>query len=157
MKMDKKYEKILNEFVERCKEKFKENLISVAVFGSVARGTATKESDIDVLLVVRNAGESMGERLDEMLPIVMDISKAYGKDIYEHILTPDEVKKHPSILLDLTQDSIIVFDKNNFLSNELEKIRNNLRTLHAKRIWLDEERWYWKLKPNIKFGEVISI
>lgn len=156
-KIYKIYEKILNEFVKRCREKFEDNLISIAVFGSVARGTVTKKSDIDVLLVVKNVGKSIGERLDLTLPIVMEISKLHGKDIYEHILTPEEVMKHPSILLDLTQDVKIIFDKENFLSNELGKIRDKLNNLHAERIWLDKKTWYWKLKPGIKLGEVIEI
>ncbi len=155
--MDGVYEKILNEFVKRCREKFKDNLISIAVFGSVARGTVTKKSDIDVLLVVKNADKSIGKRLDITLPIVMEISKLYGKDIYEHILTPDEIKKHPSILLDLTQDAKIILDKDGFLSSELKTIRDKLNNLHAERIWLDKKVWYWKLKPGIKFGEVVEI
>ncbi len=155
--MERRYKEILSEYVRMCKGKFKENLISVAGFGSVTRGTATKESDIDVLLVVKNMRGGMGERLDLTLPIVTEISKLYDEDIYEHILTPDEIKKHPSILLDLTQDGVILFDRNNFLSNELKEIKKKINSLHAERIWLDTKRWYWKLKPGIKFGEVIKI
>lgn len=152
-----KHEKIIEEFIRRCKEKFGEDLISVALFGSYARGTANGKSDIDVLLVVKDLRGSVGERLDKTLDIIMDISGLYGKEIYEHILTPDEVKKHPSILLDLTQDATILFDKENFLWAELKKIGDRLRSLHAERIWLDDKRWYWKLNPNIKIGEVVRI
>lgn len=155
--MKKEYEKSIDEFVKRCKWKFEEDLISIVLFGSYARGTAKKESDIDVLLVVDNIGDSIGERLDKTLDIVMEISKVYGKNVYEHILTPDEVKKHPSILLDLTQDARIVFDKENFFSAEIKKIRDKLENLHAERIWLDRERWYWKLNPNIRAGGVVEI
>ena len=41
--ISKKHEKAINEFVKECKKKFGENLISVVLFGSVARETATRD------------------------------------------------------------------------------------------------------------------
>lgn len=43
---------LLDRLTLLCKEHYKERLISLVVFGSVGRGTAGPDSDIDLLLVV---------------------------------------------------------------------------------------------------------
>jgi len=43
------YSVVLKALVEKLFERFRDDLISVVVFGSVARGEARKESDLDLL------------------------------------------------------------------------------------------------------------
>ena len=56
---------LLNRYVDFLKEVFGDDLISVAVFGSLARGTAKfPGSDVDLLIVVEGMGNlSFGERM----------------------------------------------------------------------------------------------
>jgi len=42
-------------FTEALRERLGERLLAVALFGSVARGEATPDSDIDLLVVVSDA------------------------------------------------------------------------------------------------------
>ncbi|MEM1607075.1 MAG: hypothetical protein QXW33_02880, partial [Candidatus Bathyarchaeia archaeon] len=76
--------------------------------------------------------------------------------ISDILLTPEEVRKHPPILLDLTADGIPLIDKDNFLSKELEKVKGRLRELGAVRI-KGKHGWYWILKPGAKMGDIIKI
>ncbi len=46
-------ERLLQELRDRAVAHYGDNLVSLVVFGSVARGTATPESDIDLLIVLR--------------------------------------------------------------------------------------------------------
>lgn len=46
--------KAINEFSNLVKQKLSSNLVDIRLFGSVARGTSTPESDIDILIVVLN-------------------------------------------------------------------------------------------------------
>jgi hypothetical protein len=96
-------------------------------------------------------------RFRRTLDLDLRVLKTFRRKVYEHILTPEEVRDHPPLLLDLTQDAVILFDRDDFPSSELEIIRAKLKELDAKRIWLDEDRWYWDLKPNSKMGETIEI
>ena len=76
--------------------------------------------------------------------------------ISEVILTPEEVRDHPPILLDLTVEGLILYDREDFLKKELEALRVRLRELGARRL-KGREGWYWILKPDAKLGEVVKI
>ncbi len=45
--------KIIRAFVKELREKFGENILSIRLFGSKVRGDFTKDSDIDVFILVR--------------------------------------------------------------------------------------------------------
>jgi hypothetical protein len=80
----------------------------------------------------------------------------YPTTFSEIILTPDEVKKHPPILLDIVEDGTILYDDNDFLFSIIDEVKGRLKRLGAKRIQL-EHGWYWLLKPDAKFGEEIIL
>ena len=64
----------LDEFLKILREKFKNRIKEVIVFGSYARGDYTEESDIDVLIV----GDVS---LDEIVDISVEILLKYGEVI----------------------------------------------------------------------------
>ncbi len=45
--------KIIDDFSEDTRQVLKDNLVAQYLFGSHARGEATEESDIDILIVVK--------------------------------------------------------------------------------------------------------
>ena len=67
----------LNEVLKSLAEKYAQlakkhlgaNLISVALFGSVARGEATSQSDIDLLIVCKNLPKGMFKRHALLEPV----------------------------------------------------------------------------------------
>lgn len=157
---------LLDQYFDMVKDHYGSRLLSIAVFGSIVRGEARSNSDIDILIVAENLPEDVGRRIKELAELKFRLkgSENYwrgyreGKPrlISEVILTPEEVSKHPPILLDIAYEGVIVYDRDNFLEKELEKIRRRLKELGAKRV---EGRggWYWVLKPNAKPGEVVRI
>ena len=46
---------ITNELVEGLKDLLNERLVSIILYGSVAKGTDTDESDIDIAIIVKDA------------------------------------------------------------------------------------------------------
>ena len=51
MKILGKYRKAVDEFVEQVLDKYSDRIDSIILFGSVARGEAKEESDIDILVI----------------------------------------------------------------------------------------------------------
>ena len=54
-----------------------EQLVSVILYGSVARGTASSESDIDVALLIKGSLSSVTE--DELSDFIVDMNLKYDK------------------------------------------------------------------------------
>ncbi len=56
----------------------------------------------------------------------------------------------------MVEDAVIVYDRNGFFEKILLKLKKNLEELGAERVWIGR-KWYWRLKRNFRFGEVITI
>ena len=72
------------------------------------------------------------------------------------MLNINEAKLFQPVYLDIIYDSIIVYDKDRFFKCLLEKFSNRLKELEAERVKLPYGKWFWRLKPDIKRGEVIE-
>ncbi len=153
-------------YAETVKNYFGKNLLAFAVFGSTARGEAKfPESDIDLLIVVKEITGSLGKRIEILKDVEKELEKTEEYRIFKkrywspefqvHLLSKEELKAHPPILLDMVEDALIIYDTG-ILKEELDEIREKLRKLGAKRIKRGKDR-YWILKPDIKPGEVIEI
>jgi len=153
-------ERLLNELLKV----FRDDLISVVVYGSVARGTARRDSDIDVLIVVKELPRSRFERLsiymkaeEKLDPLLNELlNRGYAVTISPILKTKREAERISPLYLDMVEDAIIVYDKNGFFEEILKRLRDKLRELGAERVWIGK-KWYWRLKKDYKFGEVIEL
>ncbi len=150
---------------DKLEELLQNDLISVVLFGSAARGEAGEGSDIDILIVAEKFGT--GGRFEVFNTIDNDLkaSEEY-RDLKENKLgtlispvplTPSEAEKNPSILLDIVTDGIILYDVDDFIEHKMESLRKKLKKIGSKKIFLDDKRYYWDLKPDYKLGEVVEI
>src|SRR3989304_4468839 len=65
-KVSAKEKRIIEEFKRKIQEKYPEEQIYVTRFGSRARGEAAKESDMDILVVIRSEDWKLGDRIREL-------------------------------------------------------------------------------------------
>jgi len=146
---------------------FGDNLISAVVFGSVARGRADLGSDTDVILVASNMPRSLSERMGILANLLVEFSKTQTCEelnrkglntwVQFHPLTMEEAELHRPIYLDVVEDGIIIYDRNDFMKRVMEGFKSKLEALGAKRIFLEDGSWYWDLKPSIKRGEFVEV
>ena len=85
MQIQKKYQEAVNEFVRRVKEKYEDKIDSIILFGSVARGEAKEDSDIDILVV---GDVSLEELVEVSFPLLLEYgelisAKNMKKDHFE--------------------------------------------------------------------------
>ncbi len=154
------YKQILNKFKRKLLIRFGDDLISLVLFGSVARGTARKESDIDMLIILKDAPDSYYERLKPVIDIELELRndiEGMLPTFSSIILSMDEAKQNRNIFLDMIDDSIILYDTNNFFKNRLTELKKRLDQLGSKKIILDDNTWYWNLKPDIEAGDIIEL
>jgi len=141
------------------------DLSSFAVYGTVARGVAKKNSDIDILIVSNDFLGSLGSRIERLIRVEERLREELAwlrkRDVYTSLsfypLREEEAERVPLLFLDLTEEAVIFYDKNRFLERVLTDFKAKLLRLGAKRVFIDKENWYWDLKPDYKFGEEIPL
>ncbi len=157
------YKNILKNFKQSLLERFSDSLISLVLFGSVARGTAKQESDIDLLIILKDAPDSYYRRLEPVVDIELKLRRgAYdttgAAPIFSSIvLSKEEAMENRNIFLDMLDASIILYDKDDFFKNRLKELKKRLLQLGSKKVVLEDQTWYWILKPDSAPGEVIEL
>lgn len=68
---------ILERFAARAKEVLRDNLVSIILFGSRARGEARPDSDVDLLLAVKDLNRA-SQALDDLDDVVLDLLFEHG-------------------------------------------------------------------------------
>lgn len=139
-------------------------LISVILFGSVARGEAGPICDVDLLVVVDHLPASRfarqevlrgaDARIDDDLRRLRQ--EGVWADVRPILKTPEEARRVTPLYLDLVEDARILIDRGGFFAGILERLRASLRTLGARRIRRGRF-WYWDLKPDYRAGETFEI
>lgn len=84
--MNNRYE-IAREFVEAISS---DNIVQTILFGSVARGDDTNESDIDILIIIRSDNRQVEDMIDK---IVVDFILEKEEVISPHVMTEDHFNK----------------------------------------------------------------
>src|ERR1700675_2791759 len=138
----------------------REGLISIVLFGSVARRQAGLMSDIDVLLVAEGLPRSLADRRRPFLEAWQGVRAARRLSHVEWNLvvkTPDEARVRSPLYLDVVEDGILILDRQGLFEEVLAGMRARMRELGSRRIHLADGTWYWDLKPDFRFGDVVEI
>jgi predicted nucleotidyltransferase len=150
---------ILELYLRELFDHYGERVLSVALFGSFARGDYKPNSDIDLLLVIRGYEWREPLSFESVEKLVLKLWRRSGHyhKISPYPLTPEQASVHRPIYLDLVEDGIILFDRDRFLGRILDEICARLRQLGAVRRELPNGSKYWILKPVVREGEVFEI
>jgi predicted nucleotidyltransferase len=157
------YKSLLEKLTKPLQEEFQDKLISVVLYGSIVKGDNRKDGDIDLLLVIKDLPKTITERvilfdkverkLDYDIMRLMD--EGYYVTFSPILKTPEEAMRFSPIYMDMTEDAIILYDRDGFFRKVLEKTKKRLKELGFERVWLSKKSWYWR-KRNYKFGEIID-
>jgi len=158
------FDSLLQAILAACKYHYGKRLVSLAVFGSVARRTPRPDSDIDLLLVVENLPDGRIPRVREFDAIEAEVDPlvraAAKQGVHTRLSpvfkTPAELQLGSPLLLDMVEDARLLFDHDDTLAKRLQRLRERLRELGARRI-RKGGGYYWQLKPDFKPGDVIRL
>jgi hypothetical protein len=158
------FDAILGRVEDACRQHYGDRLVSLAVFGSVGRGTPRPDSDIDVLLVVDPLPDGRTARMAEFAEIERSLAgtlvdartRGVNTSLSPVLKTPAELAHGSPLLLDMIDDARLLIDTGSVPARALDTLRARLAALGARHIWRGNA-WYWDLKPDLKPGEVFTL
>jgi uncharacterized protein len=130
-------------------------LVSIALYGSIARKEAAPGSDIDLFIVLEEAPSGMLSRRRLLDPVreslTPELEKLWKQSIYadfvEVIRTRSEAQKFHPLYLDMSQEAILLFDRDKFLESLLSRVKEQLKKGGAERKVMGRFR-YWDLSRS---------
>ncbi len=156
----------LNSYVSLLKKNFNNNLISVILYGSVARGKWTYESDIDLLLIFSDEIVNLSGFNKTLTNITVTFEKTLqlkdgnNKTIYcslqEYPIFLNDLDNIRTLFYDIAMDGIILYDRANVGFSFIERINQRIVNKNIKRIFVSDKDFYWK-RNNVEFGELIEL
>lgn len=158
------YADVVSSLRRACIQHYGDRLVTVAVFGSVGRGTPGPWSDVDTLIIANGLPRGRGRRtrdFDAVETAMSDVLAAVARrgchtTISPVIKTPAEAAAGSLLFLDMIDDVRMLYDRDGFFRTHLDGFAVRLRRLGARRIHRDGT-WHWDLKPDYRPGEVFEL
>ena len=150
---------VLELAVARMFEVFGSRLESIVLFGSLSKGTAKPESDIDLLVVARGLPESYSDRtkiireivsfklMDDLIIYLWKNSGIYA-DLDIMLLDGREAAVTHPFYLDMAKDCVIIYDRGKIMLNKILEVREKLEKVGARRVEEPDGSWYWIICPE---------
>lgn len=158
------FDRIVSALPSACLQVYGKRLRSLALFGSVARGTPRPDSDIDLLLVVddlpagRMARMAGFERVEEALQPQLAQARSEGVNtaLSPVLKSPAELAAGSLLYLDMVDEARILVDEGALLRRTLDDLGRRLAAMGARRVRKGGGH-YWELVPGYRWGDRIEL
>ena len=116
----------LTQSIEKRREALGDKLIGVVLYGSFARKEAREESDVDLFVIARELPERRYDRSILLQRMVRGIKDAPPFSLLGK--TPEEFERYfPSLYLDIGLDGIVLFDRDDYTTKKLKRIKEIIK------------------------------
>ena len=157
-------ERLLVELTEQVRRHYGPRLVSLAVFGSIGRGTPRPDSDVDLLIVAEHLPDGRMARVNQFAPVEQALAATladgrrlgFFNECSPVFKTPDEVLAGSPLLLDMVEDARVLVDRDAFFQAAIDRLKERLARQGARRIWRGNA-WLWDLKPDYQPGDVFEL
>ncbi len=158
----KTHKEYIKKLMERIKEYYDNNLVSIVIFGSYAKEQNKTNSDLDILIVLERCKKSRQKRLQEFvekieMPLESLAMKLLDEGIYMDItpviLSKDEARYFNPLYLDMVEHKIIIFDKDNFIQSILERVKELIKSWGSYKEYVNGHE-VWVVRKGKPIGVV---
>ena len=158
-------EQVIQAFLVQLHQHLSHRLVSVVLYGSAARGELVPTSDIDLLVIAEQLpqgvflrSELIQQAREAIDPLCEALFQQLGWYPYISVIlkTPQEAERGSRLFLDMVEDAKLLYDREGFFAQQLKRLQIKLARLGARRIDINGT-WYWDLKPDYRWGDVIEL
>ncbi len=156
------YLPVVASFASSALRRMGRDLVSLALYGSVAAGRPSRTSDLDILLVANALPSPYSRRAPIVAELIRQTERARmelwrRKGLYPDLdviaLTPEEASVGQPIYLEMLESCIFVLDRKGFLKDTLRAFAGELAQSGARKVQTPGGLTYWMLEPGSKAGE----
>ena len=108
MKIYEKYRESVNEFVRGALEKYGDKIDIIILFGSVARGEAKEDSDVDILVI---GDVSLEELINISFPILLEHGKLISAKNMKREHFDFLVREGYSFARNILREGVILYER----------------------------------------------
>ena len=105
MKNKESRSKAIEKFVKKAKELLSDDLIDILIYGSVVRGEAKSESDIDVIVIVKR--EEFKSQM-KLASLAFDVLMDTGEYISVQAVMPEDFNRDTIFMRNVREEAISV-------------------------------------------------
>ena len=113
-----------------------EDLVSIVLFGSRARGTATSDSDFDLLIVARSLPDEKGKR--ELALDIAEVGFDHGLPVQIILVTSEEAEQAAAtgapLMFEIHDAHRLMYDRGGFFGRLAGRFAEQLRIWRARKI-----------------------
>ncbi|MGC8547841.1 MAG: nucleotidyltransferase domain-containing protein [Candidatus Micrarchaeia archaeon] len=148
LNLDPKIAEYLNRFTEMLQRD--KGVVGAVLFGSVAKGTFRKDSDIDIMVVVKGPSQPYYDKVHNMIMQLGSIKESMAMEglflyISPLIVSEEELKDFDPIFFDIADFGIILFDTDGSIKKFIEHIK---ALPHRREYTPYGEVLKWKIKEQ---------
>ncbi|MEK6756372.1 MAG: nucleotidyltransferase domain-containing protein, partial [Bacteroidota bacterium] len=131
------YASLLDCFIALVQEAWGDQVCSVVLYGSVSRGEAGPESDVDLLLILKEASPVYRQRLQPLIPLLRRLRRQSCWNELEAsgcfpslsvlVLSREEAEQNRLLYLDMIDVARILLDRDGFFQGRLDALKVRLR------------------------------
>lgn len=127
----KEYENPLKEFIERVLSQYPNQVVSIVLFGSVAKGKARISSDVDLLVILKEVPLDWREKDKMFSDILLDILLRYHLRIFP-IITSQAVALNSArlgnpLFYGILTGYLVLYDPSSFFEKILGIVKEGIK------------------------------
>ncbi len=161
------YRGLAEQFAAILRRELGQRLTSIVLYGSVARGTARPDSDVDLFVI---AGETEKEK-EAIWDQVWDLdfafwdspqavglrAQGYRASLETYVVSQPRALRGLPIYLDMTLEAIVLHDPNGVFTRRMEQVKQRMAELKSYREWVETDLYIWHLKADLQRGEIFAL
>lgn len=113
------FDELLVKLVPAVQARYGDRLVTIAVYGSVARGTMRHDSDVDLLIIATDLPNGRMKRRQEFDAVEEDLAEALrdlqsrgvASSLSAVLKTPEEANAGTPLYLDMVEDARLLYDR----------------------------------------------